>query len=73
MPIYSYACPHCLHSEERIVQFKDRDTQMCSKCELETNYKPSFKTGAVLGLPNGYSNLRSKCKDKKTIGGADTK
>lgn len=67
MPIYNYACPHCLFEEERIVSFKDRDGQMCGKCELETQYRPSFKTGAVLGLPNGYAPVRSKSREKRGI------
>jgi putative FmdB family regulatory protein len=61
MPIFRYKCPHCGNEEERIVKFKDRDEQLCYKCELETNYQPSFRFNGH-GLPNGFANTRSKSR-----------
>ncbi len=33
MPLYPFKCPDCGITEDRIVVFEDRDTQVCEKCQ----------------------------------------
>lgn len=61
MPIYEFHCPSCGHEEERITKYADRNDQLCGKCELETNFKPTYRFNST-GLPNGFASTRSKSR-----------
>lgn len=44
MPMYSYQCNFCNHSEDMIVKFDDKELQECSRClnhSMERQITPS--------------------------------
>lgn len=73
MPIYDFYCKTCEEKCEKMTSYNKKDEQVCSKCSSRLDYLPSFNIGGVLGLPNGFAPTRSKSREKKPIGGADTK
>ena len=58
MPIYTYRCPNCEHTEERKVTFEDRDFQMCERL-LSTFRGPGEITGWSPDEPRLQSYGRS--------------
>lgn len=73
MPFYSYKCNKCEEVFDAIQTIANREKPIKCKCGGTGTYVPSFKIGGVMGLPNGFAPTRSASRDKKPIGGADTK
>lgn len=67
MPLYDYVCEDCGITEERLVKFEDRDSQLCDKCKKNMqkqigipNYRP---------FPEYAKRIEALGGDRREIGG----
>lgn len=72
MPLYTLKCKTCNTEVEKMVSYSERNAQVCQECLSTMTFMPTYRFHGH-GLPNGFSATRGTSRDKKDIGGADSK
>lgn len=69
MPLYEYYCLKCKDFFEKIVSYKKRDAQICSKCNTSSVKreisKSSFRLKGGGWYKDGYHSVKKKKKTDK--------